>query len=57
MATTYIQRTQANGTSSQKFTVSCWLKRSGLTSTQAFWGSGSATNDGCEIGYVRIQMN
>jgi hypothetical protein len=49
MATTYIQRTQANGTSSQKFTVSCWLKRSGLTSTQAFWGSGSATNDGCDL--------
>ena len=49
MATTYIQRTQTNGTSSQKFTVSCWLKRGGLTSTQAIWGSGSATNDGCDL--------
>jgi len=49
MANTYISRTQANGTSSQKFTVSCWVKRSGLTSTQAIWGSGSATNDGCDL--------
>ncbi len=49
MATTYIQRTQANGTSSQKFTVSCWVKRGNLGSTQAIWGSGSATNDGCDL--------
>ena len=49
MANTYISRTQANGTSSQKFTVSCWIKRGGLTSTQAIWGSGSATNDGCDL--------
>ena len=49
MANTYISRTQANGTSSQKFTVSCWVKRSGITATQAIWGSGSATNDGCDL--------
>ena len=49
MANTYLSRTQANGTSSQKFTVSCWIKRGGLTSTQAIWGSGSATNDGCDL--------
>ena len=34
MANTYLSRTQANGTSSQKFTVSCWVKRSGLGSPQ-----------------------
>ena len=49
MANTYISRTQANGTSSQIFTVSCWLKRSKLTSTQAFWGTGSASGDGCDL--------
>ena len=49
MATTYISRTQANGTSSQKFTVSCWVKRSQKGSTGALWGSGSSTTDGCDL--------
>jgi hypothetical protein len=49
MASTYLSRTQANGTSSQKFTISCWVKRGGLSATQAIWGSGSATNDGCDL--------
>ena len=49
MANTYISRTQANGTSSQKFTVSCWVKRSGIGATGALWGSGSSTTDGCDL--------
>ena len=53
MANTYLTRTQANGTSSQKFTISCWVKRGGLSATQAIWGSGSATNDGCDLAMTR----
>ena len=49
MANTYISRTQANGTSSQKFTVSCWVKRSQVGSSGALWGSGSSTTDGCDL--------
>ena len=49
MANTYISRTQANGTSSQKFTVSCWVKRCQKGPTGALWGSGSSTTDGCDL--------
>ena len=38
MASTYITRTPSSTTNQKTWTVSCWVKRSLLTSTQMIWG-------------------
>jgi len=51
MANTYISRTQANGTSAKKFTVSIWFKRSPVTNVgnQPLWSSSSSTGDAVDL--------
>ena len=54
MATTYLYKTQIAGTSTRKFTISAWVKRSGLTgyAKGAIWSMGSDSSN-----FVELQFN